>query len=192
MTTSDQLNGVGAPDSTNPTQTSGGSQPDQARQVAQQAQQSASQVAQQVGRQASQIAQQAKSGAAQQFEQQRQNAAQTVDSVAQATGQFSQQLRQNNQWQIADFVDRAADQLQSVSSYMRAHDFNDMVDDANDFARRQPLLFLGGAVALGALAARFLKSSGSRTRRGSSYQYSGYPNQYIGSPVAGQYPSYRR
>jgi hypothetical protein len=40
-----------------------------------------------------------------------------------------------------------------------------MIDDAEDFARRQPQLFLAAGLALGLVAARFLKSS-ARNRNG--------------------------
>jgi hypothetical protein len=44
------------------------------------------------------------------------------------------------------------------------------VSEAEDFARRQPALFLGGAFALGLLGARFLKSSGQQASQGGSSQ----------------------
>ena len=51
------------------------------------------------------------------------------------------------------------------------------------FARRQPVLFVGGAFTLGLLAARFLKSSGQRS---SSRQGTGQPAIRGYLPAAGQ------
>jgi hypothetical protein len=34
-----------------------------------------------------------------------------------------------------------------------------LIDDVEDFARREPAVFIGGAIAIGLVAARFLKSS---------------------------------
>jgi hypothetical protein len=46
-----------------------------------------------------------------------------------------------------------------VSNYLQNTDVSEMVDRTEEFARRRPALFLGGAFALGLLGARFLKSS---------------------------------
>ena len=55
---------------------------------------------------------------------------------------------------------------------------DDIVREAEAFARRQPAVFIGGALALGLLASRFLKAAPPRDqgRRGSFYQgaYAGY------------------
>ncbi|GEM_PF-2302142 len=187
MAANDQMNGVRTPniaDTSNMQDmtASGSNPPEQASQTAQHAQQAVGQVAQQAQQQASQVAQQVKSGATRQINQQKQAAAQAVDHVAQTTSQFSQHLRQNNQGAVADVVDHAADQMKNVSSYLRSNDLEDILDDARDLARRQPVLFLGGAFLLGALAARFLKSSGSQARRGRSRSSS-----YSGASRGGQY-----
>ena len=54
-----------------------------------------------------------------------------------------------------------------MSSYLRDHDMNDLVRDAEDYARREPLIFFGAAFAAGFIAARFLKAS-SPTRSDTS------------------------
>jgi hypothetical protein len=42
---------------------------------------------------------------------------------------------------------------------VREKDVNEMLRDVQQFARRQPALFIGGSFAAGLLAARFLRSS---------------------------------
>jgi len=64
---------------------------------------------------------------------------------------------------VQSYVTRAADGIEQVSDYFEKKQLGDMVSDVERFARREPGLFLGGAFALGLLAARFLKSSSSRT-----------------------------
>jgi hypothetical protein len=49
--------------------------------------------------------------------------------------------------------------VEGISDYLRNRDFNDVVRDAESYARREPLLFLGAAFAVGFIAARFLKAS---------------------------------
>lgn len=135
-----------------------------AGQTAQSAKDQVSQVASQAQQQAGHVLDQVKQQGKSQLTSQKANVAQSLQSVAQAADQFSQQLRQSNQAPVAGVVSQASGQVRRVSEYLNGNDISDIVDDVEDFARRQPLLFLGGALALGALAARFIKSSGQATR----------------------------
>lgn len=60
-------------------------------------------------------------------------------------------------------------QLGSVAAHLRDKPVDAMIDDVAVFARKNPLLFLGGAALAGFAAARFLKSgSGSHNSRHAS------------------------
>ena len=59
-------------------------------------------------------------------------------------------------------IDRAADQLDRFSTRLRERNVSELLHDAQQLARRQPALFIGGAFVLGLLGARFLKSSSDR------------------------------
>lgn len=85
-------------------------------------------------------------------------AADTLGGVAQTLLQSSQQLRQQ-QPQLGDYAERAAREMQRFSDYLQRADVHELVDRAEDVARRQPALFLGGMFALGLVGARFLRSS---------------------------------
>jgi hypothetical protein len=61
--------------------------------------------------------------------------------------------------QAAQYIRLAANQVDSVSDAFRKRDFNQLVSDAQGFARRQPTAFLGIAVLAGFAAVRFLKTS---------------------------------
>ena len=63
----------------------------------------------------------------------------------------------------AKVVNKAADQIDRVAEYVRTADVDEMRRSIESFARREPLLFLGGAFAAGMIGARFLKSSARRT-----------------------------
>lgn len=91
-------------------------------------------------------------------------ASDTLGLVSGAVTSVSDQLREQDQAAIAGFVDQLGGQVQRVSTYLRDKDLDEIVDDTERFARRQPLVFLGGALTLGLLAARFLKSSGAAAR----------------------------
>ena len=60
---------------------------------------------------------------------------------------------------VSRIADSAADALQRFSDTLRNKDLDTMVRDAESFARRQPLAFIGAAAVLGYVAVRFLKAS---------------------------------
>jgi hypothetical protein len=91
---------------------------------------------------------------------QKSKAAEGLGSVAQALRQTSDDLRRKDEGPIHQYVASAADQVERFSGYLRSKNVNEMVSEVEDFARRQPALFLGSAFLLGLLGARFLKSSG--------------------------------
>jgi hypothetical protein len=103
-----------------------------------------------------------------------------LDSVAKAVTQVGQQLRGQDQDGLAQYTDKAAGQINRLAGYLRNAEADDVMRDAQRFARQQPALFLGGAFVLGVLAARFLKSSAPDrpTRYGAAdrygYRASGY------------------
>jgi hypothetical protein len=74
---------------------------------------------------------------------------------------MSQPLRDGGQPQMADYVNKAADGIERWATQLRQQDLEDAVRAVEQFARRQPALFLGVAFGAGLMAARFLKSSGS-------------------------------
>jgi ElaB/YqjD/DUF883 family membrane-anchored ribosome-binding protein len=100
-------------------------------------------------------------------ESSRERAADTLDSVAHALTQSGKQLRTENQTVPSDYVERFGGQLRRASDYLRSTSSDDLVRNAEDFARRQPALFLGGAFALGFLAARLIRASQAGSTEGS-------------------------
>ena len=107
-----------------------------------------------------------KEGATAQLSSQKNRATDGLGSLAEAVRKTSQPLRENNQDTIARYVEQAADQIERVSTRLRERDVSELMQDAQRLARRQPALFIGGAFALGVLAARFLKSSAGDQRHG--------------------------
>jgi hypothetical protein len=107
-----------------------------------------------------------------------------LGQVAGAIRQSGEQMR-GEQPQIASFADTAAQQVDKASNFLRQSDFNGLVREAEDFARRQPAVFLGGALALGLVASRFLKASpqGGQGGRG----YGSYGSYDYGSSYGSSY-----
>jgi len=139
--------------------------------------QTAAPVADQVQQTAGQVADRAQDMATTQANTQLDRAADTVGSVAHAMKQVSQQLRKDNQEQVAGVADLAAGRLNDVAGYLRQQDVGRLIDDVQGVARRQPVLFLGGAFVLGFIGARFLKSSGP-SPDGMSGNYGGGRGNY--------------
>jgi predicted alpha/beta-fold hydrolase len=79
--------------------------------------------------------------------------------VASAVRQTGKHLREQQNETVAQYVEKAAEQLESFSNALREKDVNELLQDAQRMARSRPALFVGGSFAAGLLMARFLKSS---------------------------------
>jgi hypothetical protein len=62
---------------------------------------------------------------------------------------------------IANVADAAAEQAERVATYLRQNDARQIVSNVEQVARRQPLLFLGGALVVGVALSRFIKAATS-------------------------------
>jgi hypothetical protein len=111
----------------------------------------------------------ARTRAKEQLDNQKNRATDGLENVANIVRQSTQPLRNQHHDTIAVYVERAAEQLERLSSSLRERDVTELMRDAERFARKQPGLFLGATFAAGFMAARFLKSSTEPTdvsRRG--------------------------
>jgi hypothetical protein len=106
-----------------------------------------------------------------QLSTQKDRATDGLGSVAQAVRQSTQHLRENKQDAIAQYVEKAADQIDRFSTQLRNRDVGELVNEVQRFARRQPALFVGSAFAVGVIGARFLKSSSENQRHGALEHY---------------------
>lgn len=97
--------------------------------------------------------------ATKQLTAQKDRAADGIGSVTQALRQSTQHLRDDQHETIAQYVERAADQIDRWCDRVREKDVTEVFDDVQQLARRRPAVFVGSAFALGLLGARFLKSS---------------------------------
>jgi hypothetical protein len=108
------------------------------------------------------------------FEHQQHRVAESIGSVAQALHQAADKLNEQNEDVVARYTDTAAQRIEQFADSLRNRNLDDLVGQAEQFARRQPEVFLGSAVAAGFLIARFLRTSGGRaTQRRSNLNYGG-------------------
>ncbi len=133
------------------------------------------------GQAATQVVGQAKEKASSLLGEQKTNLAAGINTVADSIRQIGENLQGGDggeKNQIAalagKYGDSLAGQVEKISHYVEDKNFGELARDAEHFARRNPAVFVGGAFALGILAARFLKSSGSQRTNGN--QLSGNSN----------------
>lgn len=105
------------------------------------------------------VADRVRAAASSQLSTQKDRATDTLGSLANAIRQSTRTFRDEQQDTVASYVERAADQIERLSAALRNRDVNRLLHDTQQFARRQPAVFIGAAFATGLLAARFLKSS---------------------------------
>jgi hypothetical protein len=61
--------------------------------------------------------------------------------------------------QASPYIRRAAAELETVSETVRRRDVRELVRNVQDFARKNPTVFIGGSILAGIVLVRFLKSS---------------------------------
>ena len=109
------------------------------------------------------VADQAKTQATQRVQstvaQGKDRTARTLGAVAESLRSAGNDLRGRDEGMISQFIDRAADRASQIADHLNNRDPNALLDDVENFARREPAMFLGGAFVLGLVAARFIKSS---------------------------------
>ena len=130
---------------------------------------------QQAGDNVAQLAGRATDIGFQQADRGREQAATGLTHVAESIRRISLDM-QTDQPAVADVAATAADQAERIANYLRENDARQMISSVEGVARRQPLLFLGGAFVLGALASRILKAAGGGTSNKASMA-SGYDYQ---------------
>ena len=83
----------------------------------------------------------------------------TMDTVALLLHQAGEHAELQDKVALSNYVDKASGQLNQWSDHLREREVTDLLDDTVQFARRQPMVFFGGALAAGFAAARFFRTS---------------------------------
>ncbi len=85
-------------------------------------------------------------------------AATEVNTYGAAIAKAAEELEKNDE-PTAPIVRAAAKRVQEFGSYLDSRDTGDLLDQAEDFARRHPEVVLGGMFVIGLGLARFFKST---------------------------------
>jgi len=127
------------------------------------AQEKAQEVAGEAQEKAREAAGKAQEGLRQQVDQRSTQAGEQVAGTAQDLRSVGEELRKQGKDAPAKLADRAAEQTEKVGSYLKEKGPDEMLHDVEDFGRQRPWAVLAGGLAVGVVAARFLKAS-SRSR----------------------------
>ena len=93
-----------------------------------------------------------------------------VDAVAHALHRSADELSADGSG-AAQYAHWAADALDRVSQHLHQKDVKSLLRETQDFARREPGIVIGGALAVGFALTRFLKSSEPHHRESSSEEH---------------------
>lgn len=158
-----------------------------AQDISQQVQQQAGDVIEQTADQLADTAVQVKQQATSAFVDQRDKAVSGLSGLAEALRQTAKSLSDaaggdgDSQVPagIAPLVDEAAERLSQSADFLREKDITGLLNEAQQLARRQPALFMGGMFAVGLVGARLLKGSmgGDENQSGSASQQGGGSDQ---------------
>lgn len=127
------------------------------------AQEKAQEVAGEAQEKARDAAGKAQENVRRQVDQRSTEAGEKVAGTAQDLRSVGEELRKQGKDTPAKLADRAAEQTEKVGSYLKDKGPDEMLHDVEDFGRQRPWAVLAGGLALGVVAARFLKAS-SRDR----------------------------
>jgi hypothetical protein len=118
---------------------------------------------------ASDLAERATNTGIQQIDRGREQAADTLSQFASSMRRTATDMPEQPEI-VQTVTDALSEQTDRFANYLRETDARQMIHNVEDIARRQPLLFLGGAFVAGMLGARFIKvmTDGGGTQQSSS------------------------
>jgi len=103
------------------------------------------------------------------FTKQRDNAAEQSQKFTSVLQKMADEFDQQQQPYFSKQARRFADTTERMSQKLRDKDLRSVCDEAKSFSRREPALFVGGVIAAGFLASRFLRSSSKHTHGNDGY-----------------------
>jgi len=96
--------------------------------------------------------------------QQKHTVAETMHHCGDALREASRRLRDNQDQNLASFTDTIADRIERTSGYLESKQIDEIRNDVENFARRQPHAFYGGMFVAGLALSRFFKASQAKAQ----------------------------
>lgn len=126
------------------------------------------------------------------YTQQRDNAAEQTQKLTGVLQKMADEFDQQQQPFFSKQARKFADTTERFSHNLRDKDLRSVCSEAQSFSRREPALFVGGLIAAGFLASRFLRSSSHHTHSADATTEGRHldpsPNYTAGSPMQGATP----
>jgi len=113
----------------------------------------------------------ARSAAESLLEEQKHQIADRITGIARALRSAAQPLDESQSRVIARYLEEGATTIHSLSRTMRERHWGGLVADTEDFARRQPTLFVLGAAATGFVIGRLLWTSTGGRHHGAAWSF---------------------
>ena len=149
----------------------------------------ASDVANKIKSEATNVASDVRRRGEQQFDSQKRAAADQAKSIAGVVERAAEDLREQDQQSLAQYAVQLADSMKSFADNIRNRSTDDILRDTQDLARKNPVLFALGSVAVGVALSRFFKASTTRVgQQGEFYppaEYTGQPTTFESLPSTG-------
>lgn len=120
--------------------------------------------------------------------------AQQVRDAANAAKAAARDLRERDQAMLAGWADMAADNMSHAAQSLDGRDIGEIFSNVENFARRQPAVFLAGVALAGFAAARFAKAArdGAAERSAHGHGSAHYASSHSRPPAPGTTnPGYR-
>jgi hypothetical protein len=137
------------------------------------------------------LTQQAREQATEQVMSQKEKVVDTLETVALLLHQAGEHAHQQDKELLAAYVDKAAGQVAQWSETLEQQDVTQLTQSVTQFARREPMLFVGGALAAGFLGARFFRTSSQQPEQGQQEQSLAITTQLPDIDLGGsQMPAY--
>ena len=93
-------------------------------------------------------------------EERKEQVSERIDQFARALRGTSDKLREDGEGEeIGRYAEVLGEQAEKVATFLREHDTTDLVREVEGFAKRQPLVFMGGCAIAGFAIGRFLKAT---------------------------------
>jgi predicted phage tail protein len=131
---------------------------------------------------ARQTAQALKERARDRLEQGKSGAADQAEAVAEAVDDTAERLRGQNE-SLAEYGHKISAAVSGMAERLRNSSLDQLAADAQDFARRNPSVFVIGSIAVGVALSRFVKAS-AQGRDRSPPEKQAQPPQQMSAPPA--------
>jgi ElaB/YqjD/DUF883 family membrane-anchored ribosome-binding protein len=136
------------------------------------------------------LTQQVRQQATNQLNAQKERVVDTLETASLLLHQAGEHAQQQDNALLATYVEKAAQHVGTFTESLAQQDVTQIVQTTKDFARREPMLFVGGALAVGFLGARFLRSSSQQAQQPSQDQAPNDGPSAAVSDVTPELPAY--